>query len=87
MRIILTQAEAENILSKHLKTQFENGTLVDAKVVHDDEQSLLSAYMTDQKLTAIKLIRDATGSGLKEAKDCCEDIFRILDKLKGGGYS
>lgn len=49
-----------------------NGYTVSAVV----EQTVKVLYDKGLKVTAIKLVRDLSGSGLKEAKDFCDELCK-----------
>jgi ribosomal protein L7/L12 len=56
---------------------------VDAPAESEDVDQLIASGM---KLQAIKLYRDKTGVGLKEAKDAVEDRERVLQASRMMGY-
>jgi ribosomal protein L7/L12 len=52
------------------------GPLPSGAPPNDSEKDLLSLLQQGQKIKAIKLYRERTGAGLKEAKDAVEDLAR-----------
>ena len=47
-------------------------------ISNEDKSAIRSLIEQGRKIEAIKMIRDMTGAGLKEAKDMAEDYNRYL---------
>ena len=52
--------------------------MTDSELTDDGRQQILNALMAGRKIEAIKLYREATGKGLKDAKDF---IDRLVEEL------
>ena len=52
----------------------------DDKFTDEDRDKIIDALMAGNKIEAIKLYRDGTGQGLKEAKDYIEHLIQELGK-------
>jgi len=52
--------------------------MTDSELTDDVRQQILNALIAGRKIEAIKLYREATGKGLKDAKDF---IDRLVEKL------
>ena len=52
--------------------------MTDSELTDDVRQQILNALIAGRKIEAIKLYREATGKGLKEAKDF---IDRLVEEL------
>jgi hypothetical protein len=55
--------------------------------ISEDQLATLSEYITrGRKIDAIKLYREMTGFGLKEAKDAVEELERTLRTSSPGSF-
>ena len=52
--------------------------MTDSELTDDVRQQIMNALIAGRKIEAIKLYREATGKGLKEAKDF---IDRLVEEL------
>jgi ribosomal protein L7/L12 len=80
MKIELTEIELQAVLQTHVnavtaaKIQLQEPTFTSRSLLLR-LSGAFAASQNGQKIAAIKLIREATGCGLKEAKDVVEGNF------------